>query len=66
MKKGEFPPGWDLERVKRILAGYDPQREKMLAIRDEYALKPQHRNTMEIPAELVPKVLELIAQHKAA
>ena len=66
MIKGEFPPGWDLDRVKRILADYEPHRKKMMAARDKYALNAQKRNTIEIPTELVPKVLELIEQHKAA
>ena len=28
MKKQQFPPGWDQERVKRLLAHYESQTEE--------------------------------------
>ena len=29
MKQSGFPPGWDAERVKRVLAHYESQNEMM-------------------------------------
>ena len=60
MKQSKFPPGWDEERVAKVLAHYQSQTE------DEAAFEASNQTLMEIPTELVPKVRELIAKHKAA
>ena len=48
MNQSKFPPGWDEERVRRVLAHYEDQTQTF----------------MEIPNELVPVVRELIAKHQ--
>lgn len=35
MKKNKFPPGWDEERVRRVLAHYEEQTEAEAAAEDE-------------------------------
>jgi len=60
MKKSEFPPGWDAERVKRVIAHYELQSE------DEAAFEALGQTVMEVPTEIVPAIRELIAKHKAA
>lgn len=35
MKENNFPPGWDEERVRRVLAHYEEQTEAEAAAEDE-------------------------------
>jgi len=63
MKANNFPPGWDEERVKRVIAHYEAQTEEEAVAEDEAAYEDRSQTTMEIPNALVPKVRELIAKH---
>lgn len=66
MSNGNFPPGWDEERVKRVLDHYESQTEEEAVAEDEAAhVKPQG-TMMEVPRGLVSKVRELIAKYKTA
>ena len=59
MKENQFPPGWDAERVRRVLDHYEGQSEEEAAAEDEAAF--EHTETvMQVPIELVPAVHELI------
>jgi len=64
MKQSKFPPGWDEERVRRVLAHYEEQTEEEAVAEDEATLEDQTQTVMEIPNELVPFVRELIAKHQ--
>jgi type II secretory pathway component PulC len=66
MKQSRYPTGWDEERVRRVIAHYEAQSEEEAVAEDEAALDPSSNTTMEVPADLVPKVRELIAKRKAA
>lgn len=66
MKQSKFPPGWDEERVKKVLAHYESQTEEEAVAEDEAAFNEMDQIVMEIPTELVPKVRELLAKHKVA
>ena len=59
MNQNKFPPGWDEERVKTILAHYEEQSE------DEAAYEEPNQTVMEVPTTLVPAIRELIAKHQA-
>jgi len=63
MKKTEFPPGWNEDRVHRVLAHYELQTEDEAVAEDEAAYEDRTQTTMEVPTELVPAVRELIAKH---
>ena len=65
MKQNRFPPGWDEERVRRVLAHYEQQTEEKAVAEDEAAFEDEAQTVMEIPNELVPVVRELIAKHQA-
>lgn len=65
MKKTQFPPGWDEERVRRVLAHYETQTEDEAGAEDEEAFKSRGRTVIEVPAELVPVIRAIIAQHRA-
>jgi hypothetical protein len=47
MKQSKFPPGWDEQRVRKVIAHYEAQTEDEAVAEDE----------------LVPVVKELIAKH---
>lgn len=62
MKHSAFPPGWDKERVKRVLAHYEEQSEDEALAEDEAAYEAPDQTFMEIPSRLVPALRELIAK----
>jgi hypothetical protein len=66
MRKTQFPPGWDEDRVRRVLAHYDAQGEDEAVAEDEAAFESAGQTTMEIPSELVPSVREMIAKRAAS
>jgi aminoglycoside/choline kinase family phosphotransferase len=63
MKQQNFPPGWDEDRVRRLLAHYEEQSEEEAVAEDEAAFADQNV-VMGVPRELVPLVRELIAKHQ--
>ena len=64
MNQSKFPPGWDEERVRRVLAHYEEQTEEEALAEDEAAFEDQTQTVMEIPNDLVPLVREFIAKHQ--
>jgi hypothetical protein len=63
MKQSKFPPGWDEERVRRVLAYYEQQTEAEAVAEDEAAFEDSTQAVVEVPRELVPAIRELIARH---
>lgn len=63
-KQSKFPPGWDADRVKRVLKHYESQSEEEAVAEDEAAFDASVATVMNVPKELVPEVRELIARHK--
>jgi hypothetical protein len=66
MKQSKFPPGWDEERVRRVLAHYSEQTEEQAVAEDEAAFENPDQTAIEVPSELMPFVRELIAKHRAS
>jgi len=64
MKQPKFPPGWDAERVRKVLMHYEEQTEDEAVAEDEAAFEDSTQTVMEVPNELVPAVRELIAKHQ--
>ena len=64
MKQSRFPPGWDEERVRKVIAHYQGLTEEEEVAEDEAAFEDQTQTVMEVPSELVPIVRELIARHQ--
>ncbi|MDE0034619.1 MAG: hypothetical protein OXU75_16045 [Deltaproteobacteria bacterium] len=60
--KTNFPPGWDEERVQRVLGHYESQTEEEAVAEDEAAFEDNAHTVMEIPNELVPSVRQLLAK----
>lgn len=64
MANTRFPPGWDEERVQRVLAHYETQTEEEAVAEDEAAFESSGQVVMEVPKELVPAIRELIGKHR--
>jgi hypothetical protein len=63
MTENRFPPGWDEERVRRVLEHYEMQSDEEAVAEDEERYDAS-RTVMEVPAELLPAIRELIAKSK--
>ncbi len=66
MTNNQFPPGWDEEKVKRVIDYYDNQTEDEAVAEDEAIEDSLEQTTMQIPNNLVSAVRELIARNKAS
>lgn len=64
-QNNSFPPGWDEERVRKVLSHYEEQTDGEATAEDEAALRDPSHTPMEVPNALVPAVRELIAKHRA-
>lgn len=63
MRQSSFPPGWDERRVQKVLDHYESQTELEAVAEDEAAVGVSASAIMEIPADLIPVVRELLARH---
>ncbi len=64
MSRQKFPPGWDEERVRKVLEHYEGQTEEEAVAEDEAIFDDPSQTVMEVPNALVPTVRELIARHQ--
>ena len=62
----KFPPGWDEERVRKVLAHYENQTEDEALAEDEAAYEAEGQTVMIVPTDLVPAIRQLIARHGGA
>jgi hypothetical protein len=63
MREQKFPPGWNEERVRQVIAHYEDQTEDEQFAEIEAAREAEDITMMAVPTELVPKVQALIARH---
>jgi len=63
MNQPKLPPGWDEEKVQRVLAYYEHQSEEDALLEDEAGIEPSD-TVMNVPHDLVPKIRELIAKQQ--
>lgn len=66
MSQNRFPPGWDEERVRRLIERYESQTEDEAVAEDEAAIEDASQTLIEVPNELVPAVRAMIARHRKA
>ena len=64
MSQSQFPPGWDEERVMKVLAHYEEQTEAEPVAEDEAAFEDRTQTVMEVPTALVPAIRELPAKYQ--
>lgn len=62
MNDQSYPPGWDEERVNRLLAHYENVSEEQQVAEDELAAE-EHAGqaVISVPQELLPKIRTLMA-----
>ena len=66
MSKPKFPPGWDQERVRQVLAHYENQSEDEQFAEIEAAREAEGITMMAVPTELAAEVRALIAREHSA
>lgn len=64
MKQKKFPPGWDEERVRRVLEHSETQSDDVAVAEDEAAYESTTHTAMEIPVDLLPAVRELLSKRR--
>ena len=62
MTKQKFPPGWDAQRVQRLLDHYENISEEELVAEDEAAHEMKDQTLIAVPTDLVPAIRELLAR----
>lgn len=65
MKQSTFPPGWEEQRVRRVIEHYEAQSDEEAVAEDEAAYAATTHTAMAIPVDLVPAVRELLANRRA-
>ena len=66
MNKQEYPPGWDEQRVREVLAHYENQTEEEQFAEIEAAWEAEGITMMAVPSELAPHVRALLARNQSA
>jgi hypothetical protein len=66
MSDQRFPPGWDEQRVRDVIAHYENQTEDEQFAEIEAAREEQDITMMAVPNELAPEVRALIARSRSA
>jgi hypothetical protein len=66
MSQPKFPPGWDEERIREVIAHYENQSEDEQFADIEAAREAEGITMMAVPTELAPEVRALIARNQNA
>lgn len=62
--KQRFPPGWDEEKIRKVIDHYDNQTDEERAAEIIAAQEAAGHTMVSVPTELVPKVVALIKRHQ--
>jgi len=62
MSEVKFPPGWDADRVERLIAHYDALDEAQQVAEDEAAQEQPSQTTVVVPVEFMPAIRQMFAQ----
>ena len=62
MNEEKFPPGWDAERVRRLVGHYDALDEEQQVAEDEAAQEQPSQTTVVVPIEFMPAIRQMFAQ----
>jgi hypothetical protein len=67
MNDQRFPPGWDVERVNRLIAHYDSLSDEEQVAEDEAAVSVLAGQTVvTVPNALLPAIRQLLAGAEGA
>lgn len=59
----KFPPGWDEDRVRRLIDHYERQTEEEAVAEDEAALEDERLALVEVPKAILSAVRDMIAKY---
>ena len=62
MSEEKFPPGWDADRVRRLIAHYDALDEDQQVAEDEAAQEQPSQTTVVVPIEFMPAIRQMFAR----
>ena len=62
MNQQKFPPGWDADRVRRLIARYESLDEEQQVAEDEAAQERPGQTTVVVPVEFMPAIRQMLAQ----
>jgi hypothetical protein len=63
MSEQHYPPGWDEDRVKRLIAHYDSLSDEEQVAEDEAAVSEQEgQAVITVPVALLPAIRQLLAK----
>ena len=66
MIEPKFPPGWDKNRVERLLSHYENVTEEQQVAEDEEAARQQNAQAVvAVPEDLLPAIRQLLAEYQA-
>lgn len=61
--QSRFPPGWNEDRVRRVIEYYDNQTDEEAIAEAEAAIEAEGQTLVMVPSELMPTIRALIAKH---
>jgi hypothetical protein len=65
MSKSKYPPGWDEQRVKRLIRHYETSTEEEQIAEDEVAVsKSSEQTVITVPTSLLPAIRQLLADYE--
>jgi len=59
-----YPKGWNLKRVRKVIAHYENQTDAQAIAEDEAAIRKQPTAFIEVPVKLLPKIRKLLAVNR--
>ncbi len=62
MSNNDFPPGWNQDRVEKLLAHYEQMDDDVMVAEDEAASELSGQTLMVVPTQFVSAIRELIAR----
>ena len=65
MTNDSFPPGWNEDRVRKVLEHYERQTDEQAVAEDEAVFADQPETVISVPIDLVPAVRELIGRQQS-
>jgi len=65
MTNDPFPPGWNEERVRKVLEQYERQTDEQAIAEDEAVFTDQPETVISVPVDLIPAVRELIGKQQS-
>ena len=60
-----YPPGWNRERVEKVIEYYENQSDEEAAAEDEAYWNEEGYSALRVPNEIIPEVEALIEAHEA-